>query len=57
MNNIQIDDTIINEYLNGNDVSIYRNDDIFSLYLLHYYINNQLLHRHHNADDSHHRQL
>lgn len=31
MNNIQIDDTIINEYLNGNDVSIYRNDDIFSL--------------------------
>lgn len=31
MNNIRIDDTIINEYLNGNDVSIYRNDDVYSL--------------------------
>lgn len=31
MNNIIIDDTIINTYLQGNDVSIYRNDEIFSL--------------------------
>ncbi len=31
MNNIQIDDHIINDYLNGNDLSIYRNDDVFSL--------------------------
>ena len=31
MNNIQIDDKIINDYLNGFDVSVYRNDEVFSL--------------------------
>lgn len=31
MNNIRIDDTIVNEYINGNDVSVFRNDEVFSL--------------------------
>ena len=31
MNNIKIDDTIINAYLAGHDVSTYRNDEVFSL--------------------------
>lgn len=31
MNNIRIDDEIINHYLNGEDLTIYRNDEIFSL--------------------------
>lgn len=31
MNNIIIDDTIISTYLQGNDVSIHRNDEVFTL--------------------------
>lgn len=31
MNNIRIDDEIINHFLNGDDLTVYRNDEIFSL--------------------------
>ena len=31
MNNILIDDTIINAYLQGNDMEMYKNDEVFSL--------------------------